>query len=70
MPAPMEETKPHAKPSIHHLLISVVIPACHEEEAIAGVIDDVREHLNSAGYRYEIIVVDDGSTDRTAEIAE
>jgi glycosyltransferase involved in cell wall biosynthesis len=46
-------------------LVSVVIPALNEEEPIAGV---VREVL-STGIPREIIVVDNGSSDRTAEIA-
>jgi glycosyltransferase involved in cell wall biosynthesis len=46
-------------------LVSVVIPALNEEEPIAGV---VREVL-STGIPREIIVVDNGSSDRTAEVA-
>ena len=45
--------------------ISVVIPALDEEEPIAGV---VRECL-ATGLPNEVIVVDNGSTDRTAERA-
>ena len=45
--------------------ISVVIPALNEEEPIAGV---VRECL-ATGVSHEVIVVDNGSTDRTAERA-
>jgi glycosyltransferase involved in cell wall biosynthesis len=45
--------------------ISVIIPALDEEEPIAGV---VRECL-ATGLPSEVIVVDNGSTDRTAECA-
>ena len=45
--------------------VSVVIPALNEEEPIAGV---VRECL-ATGVPDEVIVVDNGSTDRTAERA-
>jgi glycosyltransferase involved in cell wall biosynthesis len=65
----MEEKFPDAQPSIRHLLISVVIPAYNEEAAIGPVIDEVRAAMEGAGYRYEIVVVDDCSTDRTAEAA-
>ncbi len=47
--------------------VSVVIPAYNEEEAIGRV---VREVLEQVGNLREVIVVDDGSTDRTAEMAE
>jgi glycosyltransferase involved in cell wall biosynthesis len=50
--------------------VSVVIPAYNEGEAIARVIREVKEVLDGTGNSYEILVVDDGSLDRTAEIAE
>src|SRR5438094_8867137 len=46
------------------LRISVVIPALNEEAAIGGVVREVPRDLVD-----EIIVVDNGSTDRTAETA-
>jgi glycosyltransferase involved in cell wall biosynthesis len=50
--------------------VSVVLPALNEEEAIGKVIDEIPvEELKSHGYQTEIIVVDNGSTDKTAEIA-
>jgi len=48
--------------------ISVVIPAYNEEECIADCVNEVRAVLNQLGEPYEVIVVDDGSTDRTFEI--
>jgi glycosyltransferase involved in cell wall biosynthesis len=44
----------------------VAIPAWNEEGSIADVIAKVREHRPDA----DILVVNDGSTDRTAELAE
>ena len=49
--------------------ISVIIPARNEAQGIGSIIGRVRKVLNEAGHRYEIIVVDDGSDDRTAELA-
>jgi len=50
--------------------ISVIIPAYNEEEAIGKVLDDVSRVMREGAYDFEIIVIDDASTDKTAEIAE
>jgi glycosyltransferase involved in cell wall biosynthesis len=49
--------------------VSVVIPAFNEEKAVQQVITDVRDLLEARGIETEIIIVDDGSTDRTANLA-
>lgn len=50
--------------------ISIVIPAKNEEETIGMLLDELNKVIsNLGGYNFEIIVVDDKSTDRTAEIA-
>lgn len=49
--------------------MTVVLPAYNEEEAIGKVIDDVRKALDTTAHTYEILVVNDNSTDKTAEIA-
>ena len=47
---------------------SVVIPVYNEELSIAATLEHLREILSAAGCEYEIIAVNDGSTDRTGEI--
>ncbi len=49
--------------------VTIVIPAYNEERGIAAGIDAVEQALKSSGWKYEIIVVDDGSTDATARHA-
>jgi glycosyltransferase involved in cell wall biosynthesis len=49
--------------------VTVIIPAFNEEKTIGGVIASTSEILNSMALPYEIIVVDDGSTDMTGPIA-
>ncbi|MBC7263227.1 MAG: glycosyltransferase family 2 protein [Chloroflexi bacterium] len=48
--------------------VSVVIPIYNEEKAIADDLDVIIRTMDAWGGRYEVIVVDDGSTDRSAEI--
>lgn len=51
--------------------ISIVMPALNEEAGIVDTISSVpREHLEKKGYLVEIIVVDGGSTDKTAHLAK
>jgi len=54
---------------MNELRLSVVLPAHNEEDCIIDTIREVRQALESAGISHEIIVVDDGSKDRTAERA-
>ena len=51
------------------LSLSIVIPAYNEEGAVRHTIEEVRAAMDPQGIPYEIIVVDDGSEDRTLEIA-
>ena len=50
--------------------VSIVIPAYNEEKGISGTIDGVVEAIKPLGIEYELIVVNDGSTDKTAKIVE
>ena len=48
----------------------IIIPAFNEEEALAGLLAEVRAlQSEQLGAEIEVVVVDDGSTDRTAEVA-
>lgn len=53
------------------LRVSIVIPAYNEEHSLGTLLAEVTDHLaaDASGRDYEVIVVDDGSGDRTAEIA-
>lgn len=49
--------------------LSVVIPAYNEEESLGFVLKDTLRDLPKIVRDYEVIVVDDGSTDSTLQIA-
>ena len=50
--------------------VSVVIPALNEEEAIEAVVLAIpRDELRRMGFEVEVLVIDNGSEDRTAELA-
>jgi dolichol-phosphate mannosyltransferase len=49
------------------LKLSVVIPARNEAENIGPTLDALRERLGREGIDYELVVVDDGSSDATPD---
>lgn len=49
-------------------VLSVIIPARNESENLPICINKIREKLRQETIKYEIIVIDDGSTDNTREI--
>ncbi len=50
--------------------LSIIIPAFDESERLGSTLDRVFEYVRSRSIAAEIIVVDDGSSDNTAEVAE
>jgi glycosyltransferase involved in cell wall biosynthesis len=54
---------------LHNPVISIVIPAFNEEKTIGNVIEDTATVMDSLKLPYEIIVIDDGSTDNTRRVA-
>lgn len=51
-------------------MVSVVMPCLNEEEAIGACIGKILDTFRAAGIDGEIVVCDNGSTDRSVEIAE
>ncbi len=52
------------------MYLSVIIPAYNESERISHTLRAVELYLKDMQYDYEIIVVNDGSADNTAEVVE
>jgi dolichol-phosphate mannosyltransferase len=47
--------------------VSIVVPAFNEEECIPKLIKEISRVFSSLNYCYEIIIIDDGSTDNSFE---
>lgn len=53
--------------SIH---LSVIIPAYNEEKRLPSTLKDVVKYLSAQNYTWEILVVDDGSKDKTVDVVK
>jgi glycosyltransferase involved in cell wall biosynthesis len=51
-------------------LVSIVIPAHNEEENIIVIVDRIDKVFQTLNYDYDILVVDDGGTDKTLSVIE
>jgi polyisoprenyl-phosphate glycosyltransferase len=58
----------HARQMDDLSLLSVVVPCMNEEEVLRQTTKRLVDVLESGGLRFELLFVDDGSTDKTAEI--
>lgn len=50
--------------------VHIVLPAYNEEKSLASLLDRIDDAMFEAGQPYHVIVIDDGSRDRTAAIAQ
>ena len=49
--------------------LSIIIPAHNEEERLPGTLEEIHSFIKEQSYSTEIIIVENGSRDRTLEIA-
>jgi dolichyl-phosphate beta-glucosyltransferase len=52
------------------MYLSVVIPAYNEEKRLPKTLEEIDKYLSKQSYAYEILVVNDGSKDKTAEVVK
>jgi dolichol-phosphate mannosyltransferase len=57
-----------ARDRIEHPCYSIVIPVYNEEEVVGDLLTEIRRFAEKWSDDYELLFVDDGSSDRTAEI--
>jgi dolichol-phosphate mannosyltransferase len=50
--------------------VSIVIPALNEETVLEGVVRDISKQVAASFTDYEILLIDDGSTDKTGDIMD
>lgn len=54
--------------SMKDIFLSVIIPAYNEEQRIKKTLEDLQRYFSQKKYAYEILIVDDGSTDKTQDV--
>lgn len=52
------------------VFLSIIVPAYNEETRLPGTLEQIAQFLNAQPYSSEVLIVENGSTDRTCEIAE
>ena len=57
-----------ARPVDENSLISIVMPVFNEQEGLPQVYSILNEQLAALGYPFEVVVSDNGSSDRTESI--
>ena len=50
------------------MYLSVIIPAYNEEKRLSKTLEEIDKYLSKQNYDYEILVVNDGSKDKTAQV--
>ena len=53
-----------------NIFVSVIIPVFNEEATVGDIVTRTKKTLETLAVKHEVIVVDDGSTDKSADIAQ
>ena len=51
------------------MILSIIIPAYNEEKTIINILEKIKNNSSNL-FKYEVIVIDDGSTDETKKLLE
>lgn len=50
--------------------VIITIPAYNEEKTLPPVLKDIKKNMSKTGYNYQILVLNDGSSDNTEDVAK
>ncbi|GAC1621160.1 MAG: glycosyltransferase family 2 protein [Candidatus Acidiferrum sp.] len=50
--------------------LSIIVPSFNEESRLPGSLEKIAAYIRNSGHETEVLVVDDGSTDATAAVAQ
>ena len=64
-----QDASPVAAGGPNTLDVSIILPVFNEVEHLKQEVERVRTAMNASNYTYEIIIVDDGSSDGSGELA-
>ena len=67
-PRPQKQSQTQQQPQSRNTLVSVVIPLLNEEESLRELHEQLKNTLSRIGGNYELIFVDDGSTDNSFKV--
>ena len=66
---PHDSTADATPRAVTHPHLSIIVPAYNEEKRLGATLKRMLAYFDTQGYPFEILVVDDGSTDATVEVA-
>jgi glycosyltransferase involved in cell wall biosynthesis len=66
----MKEMKPVREMKKNKNGLSIVVPAYNEKNSLAKLVYNLKTVMDNTSYKYEIIIVDDGSTDGSKKVLE
>jgi glycosyltransferase involved in cell wall biosynthesis len=70
-PHPSPEAAEHLDPLLVNTLdLTICVPCKNEEKNVVGTLNAIVDAVTEVGCSYEIIVIDDGSTDKTSQLVE
>jgi glycosyltransferase involved in cell wall biosynthesis len=68
--APVVERRPDDQPAVEELDVTVVLPCYNEQDHVLLELERITAALDASGYTYELLAIDDASTDGTLAVLQ